>query len=77
MIKRFVAEGLGVSIISSAFAAEDADAGRVKLIELENVHIGRELGVVYRKDRSLPRAATAFIELVKKRRSTSRAEISK
>lgn len=77
MIKRFVVEGLGVSLISSAFASEDADAGLVKLIEIEGVHIGRELGVVYRKDRSLPRAATAFIELVKKRRAASRGENSK
>jgi DNA-binding transcriptional LysR family regulator len=64
MIKSFVAAGLGVSLISSTFAREDVRAGRVKLIGLEGVELWRELGLVYRRDRSLPRATTAFIDLL-------------
>ncbi len=65
MIKRFVAAGLGVSLISATFARDEVRAGKVKLIELQDVELWRELGLVYRRDRSLPRAATAFITLIR------------
>ncbi|HKO04126.1 MAG TPA: LysR family transcriptional regulator, partial [Candidatus Acidoferrales bacterium] len=65
MIKRFVAAGLGVSLISSRFAREEERDGMVRLIEIEGIEHWRELGLVYRRDRSLPRAATAFIELAR------------
>ncbi len=67
MIKRFVAAGLGVSLISSTFAADYAADGRAKLLEIEGVELYRELGLVYRRDRSLPLAATAFIDLLRNR----------
>jgi len=35
------------------------------LIEIEGLESWRELGLVYRRDRSLPRAAAAFIELAR------------
>jgi LysR family transcriptional regulator, low CO2-responsive transcriptional regulator len=67
MIKRFVAAGLGVSLISATYAADDARAGKVKLIPLKDVELWRELGLVYRRDRHLPRAAAAFIAVVRQR----------
>jgi len=67
MIKRFVAAGLGVSLISASFASEDVATGQLKLVEIEDVDIHRELGLVYRRDRTLPRAATAFIALIRQR----------
>jgi len=67
MIKRFVAAGLGVSLISSSFARDEVRAGKVKLIDLEDVELWRELGLVYRRDRSLPRAVLAFITLIRQR----------
>ncbi|HXZ78805.1 MAG TPA: LysR family transcriptional regulator [Terriglobales bacterium] len=77
MIKGFVAAGLGVSIISASFARDEVRSGQVKLIPLEDCDLWRELGVIYRKDRSLPRSATAFIELIMqttaKKFGTSRA----
>jgi len=65
MIKRFVAAGLGVSLISASFAREEERAGEVKLIEIEGLNAWRELGLIYRRDRTLPRAASAFIELAR------------
>jgi DNA-binding transcriptional LysR family regulator len=67
MIKGFVAAGLGVSIISNSFAANEVRSGEVKLLALEDVDLWRELGLVYRADRTLPRAATAFVELIQSR----------
>ncbi|MGI9104279.1 MAG: LysR family transcriptional regulator [Terriglobales bacterium] len=67
MIKGFVAAGLGVSIISNSFAANEVRSGEVKLIELQDVQLWRELGLIYRADRTLPRAATAFVELIQSR----------
>jgi len=65
MIKRFVAAGLGVSLISSSFARDEVRAGNVKLIEISDVDLWRELGLVYRRDRTLPRAAAAFVSMVR------------
>jgi len=65
MIKQFVAAGLGVSIISAGFAREEARAGLVKLIPISDMEVWRQLGLVYRRDRTLPRSATAFIDLVR------------
>jgi len=67
MIKGFVTAGLGVSLISASFARDEVASGQLKLVELEDVDIHRELGLVYRRDRTLPRAATAFIALIRQR----------
>jgi DNA-binding transcriptional LysR family regulator len=65
MIKRFVGANMGVSLISEGFASEDVKAGRAKLIPIKDVELWRELGLVYRRDRHLPRSATAFVELIR------------
>ena len=64
MIKSFVAADLGVSIISASFARDEVAAGRVKLIDLEDAELFRELGLAYRRDRTLSCASTAFIEIL-------------
>jgi DNA-binding transcriptional LysR family regulator len=65
IIKNFVAADLGVSVITQSFAAEDAAAGRVRLLAFEDVELWRQLGLVYRRDRNLPKATTAFIAVVR------------
>jgi LysR family transcriptional regulator, low CO2-responsive transcriptional regulator len=64
MIKTFVALGMGVSIISESFARNETRSGEVCLIPLADVDLWRELGLVYDPERTLPRAATAFIDLL-------------
>ena len=76
MIKRFVAAGLGVSLISASFANKEIRAGEVKLVSIEDVEVWRELGLVYRRDRSLPRAVSAFVTLMRQRAKTRPAEAS-
>jgi DNA-binding transcriptional LysR family regulator len=63
MTKNFVAADLGVSLISESFARDEVAAGRVKLIELEGADMYRELGLAYRRDRTLSVAAKAFITI--------------
>lgn len=65
MIKSFVAADLGVSLISASFAKQEVQAGQVKLIDLEDVELWRELGLAYRRDRTLPRATTTFIATIR------------
>ena len=75
MIKRFVAANAGVSFISESFARDYVKAGEVKLISLEGVDLWRELGLVYRRDRSLPRAAQALIALIREHRKSTSAPV--
>ena len=51
MIKRYVAAGLGVSLISASFARDEVRAGKVKLIEISDVdqcggNWGLSIGVI-------------------------------
>jgi len=64
-IKKFVGAGLGVSIISRAYAQAEVAAGLVKLIPLEGLKLYRELGLIYRRDRYLSLPAKVFIETVR------------
>jgi DNA-binding transcriptional LysR family regulator len=67
MIKSFVAAGLGVSLISETFVKEEVRAGAVRVVEIADAELKRQLGLIYRRDRSLPRAASAFITLIRER----------
>jgi LysR family transcriptional regulator, low CO2-responsive transcriptional regulator len=71
MIKRFVGADAGVSFISESFARDQVKAGEVKLLTVEGVELYRELGLVYRRDRSLPRAALALIALIREYRKAA------
>jgi len=76
MIKSFVAADLGVSLISGSFARDEVEAGRVKLIELEDVELYRELGMAYRRDRTLSVATTAFIGLLRQMSASNKEAAS-
>jgi DNA-binding transcriptional LysR family regulator len=65
MIKAFVASGMGVSLISESFARQESQAGDLVLIPLSDANLSRELALVYDQDRTLPRSAVAFIEMVR------------
>jgi DNA-binding transcriptional LysR family regulator len=65
MIKKFVVAGLGVSLISESFARDEVETGHAKLIPISDMDVWRELGIVYRRDRTLPRSASAFIAMAR------------
>jgi DNA-binding transcriptional LysR family regulator len=68
MIKTFVAADVGISIISESFARDQVKSGEVKLLNVEGVDLYRELALVYRRDRSLPRAVQALIAMIRESR---------
>lgn len=64
MIKRFIIAGLGIGFMATSNAREEIRSGRLRDIPLAPLPLVRTLGLVYRKDKPLPRAALGFIEVV-------------
>ncbi|MBF8305463.1 MAG: lysR-type protein [Acidobacteria bacterium] len=63
-IKKFVGVGLGVSLLSRSYAEMECKSGVLKLVPIHGMKLVRRLGLVYRTDRHLSRAAQAFAEVV-------------
>ncbi len=72
MIKQFVMDGFGVSLISASFAGKNVQRGEARLLKIEGLDLWRELALVYRKDRSLPLVASSFVEMAKKKLGLSK-----
>jgi len=64
MVKRFVRAGLGISFIARSHCREEIDSGALAGISLAPEPMIRQLGLIYRKDKALSKAALAFIQLV-------------
>ena len=64
MIKRFVMAGLGISFLATAHCAEEVASGRLVATALGPDPITRQVGLIYRKDKALSKAALGFIEVV-------------
>lgn len=67
LLKGFAAAGLGVAFVARTLAAAEARAGELVLLEMEGKKIFRDLGLIFRRDRVLSRAALAFIDIAVKR----------
>ena len=63
-MKRFVMAGLGISFLSGATAQEEVDAGLLRSIPLAPEPMVRKLGLIYRKDKALSKAALGFIQVM-------------
>ena len=63
MIKRFVIAGLGVSFLAGSNCQEDVADGHLACISLGPEPMVRRLGLIYRKDKSLSKAALGFIQV--------------
>jgi len=63
MVKKFVAAGLGVSMISERFVQEELREGKVKILQTDGETTYRELAIVYHEGRSLSRAAKEFVTI--------------
>jgi DNA-binding transcriptional LysR family regulator len=65
LLKRLIAAELGMGFLPRANVLDDVHAGLLKTIKVEHMNLRRELALVYRKDRTLTRAAHAFLEIAK------------
>ncbi|TAN21894.1 MAG: LysR family transcriptional regulator [Acidobacteria bacterium] len=63
LLKGFAAAGLGVAFVARSLAAAEERAGELVLMEIAGRKLYRELGLIFRRDRALGRAALAFIEI--------------
>jgi DNA-binding transcriptional LysR family regulator len=63
MTKRFVMAGLGLSFLAASTCEEEVAAGRLAAISLGPEAMIRRLGLIYRKDKALSKAALGFIQV--------------
>ncbi len=63
MIKRFVMANLGVSFLAASHCQEELAAGRLSAISLGPEPMIRRVGLIYRRDKSLSKAALGFIQV--------------
>jgi DNA-binding transcriptional LysR family regulator len=64
MMKHFVIAGLGVSFVAASNCREEIANGKLRSIPLGPEPMVRRLGLIYRKDKALSKAALGFIEIV-------------
>ena len=64
MMKRFVMAGLGISFLSVSNCREEIAAGKLRALPLGPEPMIRRLGLIYRKDKALSKAALGFIQAV-------------
>jgi DNA-binding transcriptional LysR family regulator len=63
MIKRFVMAGLGVGFLAATHCREEVASGRLAAISLGPDPMVRTVGLIYRRDKALSKAALGFIEV--------------
>lgn len=66
LLKRFVAADVGIGFIASSNVLEDVKAGVLAAVRIADAAVRRDLALVFRKDKTLSRAALAFIEIAVK-----------
>jgi len=64
MMKRFVVAGLGVSFLAISNCREEVASGKLHAISLAPEPMVRRLGLIYRRDKALSKAALGFIQVV-------------
>lgn len=64
MIKRFVMAGLGLSFLAASHCREEVEAGRLAAVSLGPDPMIRQVGLIYRKDKALSKAALGFIQVI-------------
>jgi len=64
MMKRFVMAGLGLTFLAVSNCREEIAAGKLRALPLAPEPMVRRLGLVYRKDKALSKAALGFIQVV-------------
>lgn len=63
LLKRLVCADLGMGFLPRANVLDDEHSGLLKVIKVEGMKLHRELALIFRKDKTLTRAAQAFLEI--------------
>jgi DNA-binding transcriptional LysR family regulator len=63
LLKRLICAGLGMGFLPHANVLDDEHSGLLKIVKVEGMKLHRELALIYRKDKTLTRAAQAFVEI--------------
>jgi len=63
MIKRFVMAGLGCSFLAVSHCREEVSSGKLATVSLGPEPMLRKIGLIYRKDKALSKAALGFIQV--------------
>ena len=77
LLKRFVAANVGVGFIARSNIEEDIRAKALVAITLADAQIRRDLALVFRKDKSLSRAAKTFMDIAVREKNFSTAGAGK
>ncbi|HEY3835626.1 MAG TPA: LysR family transcriptional regulator [Bryobacteraceae bacterium] len=64
MMKKFVDAGLGITFIAGSNCREEVAAGKLVALPLAPEPMTRRLGLIYRKDKALSKAALGFIQVI-------------
>ncbi len=64
-IKKFVAGGVGLSLISRSFVKSESALGTLKFIPLKGITLVRELGLIHHRDKYLDPVMGAFLKVVR------------
>jgi DNA-binding transcriptional LysR family regulator len=64
MIKRFVMAGLGLSFLAASNCHEEIAVGKLSAVSLGPEPLIRKVGLIYRKDKALSKAALGFIQVI-------------
>lgn len=63
LLKRLILAGTGIGFLPQTNVQGDEAAGQLKTLKVEGMRVQRELALIYRKDKTLTRAAHAFLEV--------------
>ncbi len=77
LLKRFVAADVGIGFIARSNIEEDIRAKALAAIPMADAQVRRDLALVFRKDKSLSRAAKAFMDIAIKQKNAAAATAAK
>jgi len=75
ILKRFVAADVGVGFIARSNVKEEVQLGLLAALAMSDASIKRDLGLVFRKDKALSRAALAFIDIAVKLKPNAKSAL--
>jgi DNA-binding transcriptional LysR family regulator len=63
LMKRFVIAGLAIGFLPAMMIAEERQSGQIEVVPTASIRFSRDLGLLYLKEKTLTRAAMAFLEI--------------